>query len=579
MGGAAFSAYPAVPRRNFQSSESLKSVNWFRSGVLRIPTERRAQCFFYGNDISIGIQTYASADFTSTKHTSSGEHHIDNVVDGDNMTVDKPSVSDAPKYRVQLLESVTEMTAQEWDFLARGGCASPFLRHDWLRCLEESNSATAVKGWSASHIVIRDAETNNIVALVPAYVKTHSLGEFVFDQEWADAAYGAGIAYYPKLLLAVPFTPATGRRILTPPDIPQEDRERVLRLVANILIRVCAALPVSSVHVNFCRPDEAAALSSEGFLRRKGVQYHFTNYRKGHAAIAELEQRLVRSTNTSDVGDNSCNDDKERVAGTVASDFTHEAEAVEEALREGIAGSTDRTPYRDFEDYLSEFKSKRRIKMRRERAVVRNESGLDVEVVRGDAIDTALLLRMYEIYKSTIDKLLFGRQYLNKRFFELLSESDEFKQHLCLVVARRRSDGIIIGGTFNVISDSAGTASKYSNSKDNGAGPAFYGRYWGCTEEYRFLHFEACYYAAIEYCIENGLSRMEPGAGGGEFKYMRGFEPAVTLSMHYLRDERLSDAVARYLHLETMHIDGAVSQMKRQSAIRSKSNSGKEFFL
>lgn len=345
----------------------------------------------------------------------------------------------------------------------------------------------------------------DIAAIAPAYVKHHSLGEFVFDQDWAEAAYGAGIMYYPKLLLAVPFTPATGRRILT----EGEGRDRLLELFGGALVKVCEALGVSSVHVNFCAEDEVRALRGVGFLERKGVQYHFTNYRKGKEEGAEESEMKMT-----------------------------------------------RVPYRDFEDYLAEFKSKRRIKMRRERKVVREESGLSIEVVRGAEISKELMENMFYLYKSTIDKLFFGRQYLTLRFFRMLAECEEFKEQICLVLARRNDDGRIVGGTLNVVGE-----------KNDGV---FYGRYWGCVEEHRYLHFETCYYAAIEYCIEQGLSRMEPGAGGGDFKFLRGYEPCVTYSMHFLRDVRLAEAVARFLRMESLHIKGAVDEMYEQSAIRSK---------
>lgn len=356
-------------------------------------------------------------------------------------------------------------------------------------------------------------------------MKTHSMGEFVFDHDWADACYGAGMPYYPKLLLAVPFTPATGRRVLTKEGIPGSNRKKILDVVAKALKQMVDVLKISSVHVNFCEQDEVQALSHAGFLQRKGVQYHFTNYKKGREVIADLERRV---------------DERSNVEGYVG---------VEEGKR---------VPYRDFEDYLSEFKSKRRIKMRRERNVVRDDSGLEVIIKRGDDLDESIMETMFDIYKSTIDKQFYGRQYLTKRFFRMLAECDDFKRNICLVLAKRKGTDDIVGGTFNVIGD--------------GDGGAFYGRYWGCTEEVKYLHFETCYYATIEYCIQNGLARMEPGAGGGDQKYIRGFEPAITNSMHYLRDGRLSDAVERYLQIESLQVDYAVQQMTEVSGIRAKAD-------
>ncbi|KAI0563038.1 Acyl-CoA N-acyltransferase [Gracilaria domingensis] len=428
-------------------------------------------------------------------------------------------VTHSTQYRLSVVHSVAEIAQKEWDELASYACGSPFLLHDWLRCLEQSKCVSVHTGWKPSHVVLRNGRSDDIVAIAPAYIKTHSMGEFVFDYEWAEAAHSAGILYYPKLLLAVPFTPASGRRILTK-ESSTEARENILSAFAKALVELCAVLRVSSVHVNFCLKDEVRALASAGFLQRKGVQYHFTNYKKGQSGIAF------------DTRPSECSD------GQLFSE----------------AGQ--RVPYIDFEDYLSEFKSKRRIKMRRERTVVREESCLKIDVVRGENIGQELMEQMFRIYKSTIDKQFYGRQYLTKSFFQMLARCEEFKKHICLVVARSTDDDRLIGGTFNIIGD-----------KEGGA---FYGRYWGCVEEVRYLHFEACYYAAIEYCIENGLSRMEPGAGGGDFKYMRGFEPSITMSMHYLQDKRLANAVARYLDLESLHIDGAVSQLKMDSAIRSK---------
>lgn len=434
------------------------------------------------------------------------------------------SKSPISTYLVQALRSVAELPASEWDILAASGTRSPFLKHFWLRCLEESGCASADTGWTPHHLVVREQATEQVVAVAPAYLKYHSMGEFVFDHDWADACYGAGMEYYPKLLLAVPFTPATGRRVLTRPDFQAKERKVVLDVVAKALKQLVERLRISSVHVNFCEADEVEALAAAGFLHRKGVQYHFTNYKKGKDAIADLE-KLVEGKG-----------DVEGYAG------------VEEKERE---------PYRDFEDYLGEFKSKRRIKMRRERTSVRDDAGLEVEVLRGEQIDESIMETVFHIYKSTIEKQLYGRQYLTKRFFRMLIGCEDFKQCICLVLAKRKESGEVIGGTFNVVGE--------------GDGGAFYGRYWGCMEEVRYLHFEACYYAAIEYCIENGLGRMEPGAGGGDFKYMRGFEPAVTNSMHYLRDSRLSNAVERYLQVEALQVDYAVHKMKQVSAIRSKS--------
>lgn len=432
--------------------------------------------------------------------------------------------TDVPKYTVEMLRQVTDISQTEWDSFARAACDSPFLQHEWLRCLEQSGCASSDTGWTPRHIVLRDQSSQEVVAIAPAYLKEHSLGEFIFDQEWAEAAYGAGILYYPKLLIAVPFTPASGRRILTKGD--GDERRRILKIFARALIQICDTTQVSSVHVNFCRQDEVEALSEVGFLQRKSVQYHFTNYMKGQKAVNDLEERIKHGQGDLPVT---------AFAGIDAE---------------------NRKPYTDFDEYLSEFKSKKRINIRRERKYVREQHGLSIEVVRGHDITKDLMEKMFYIYKTTIDKLYFGRQYLSLEFFQMLADCEDFRKQICLILAKSEDDGSIVGGTFNVVGETDGV---------------FYGRYWGCTSEYRYLHFEVCYYAAIEFCINNGLLRMEPGAGGGDFKYMRGFEPSITMSMHYLRDKRLSEAVERFLMMESMHIEGAVEQLTQKSAIRSKS--------
>lgn len=407
-------------------------------------------------------------------------------------------------FDVEVHESISDFGEDEWNELARSGSGLPFLLHGFLSALEESTCACIETGWIPRHIALR-GENGELVAVAPAYLKVHSMGEFVFDQQWAEAAYSAGINYYPKLLLAVPFTPATGRRILTTPAIDAAGRRtELLTKFALALPSVCEALQVSSVHVNFCEAEEADVLELHGFLRRTGTQFHFENWTR----------------------------DKDGAG----------------------------RKYTSFDDYLGEFRAKRRGNIRRERRIVREQSGLSVEVVAGSEIDASMMDEMFDVYKSTIDKLFWGRQYLNREFFRLLLRNEEFREHLVFVIARRQCDLKMVAATFNVISSPTATAS------------SFFGRYWGCLEERKFLHYEVCYYSAIEFCIENGLSRMEPGAGGGDFKYQRGFEPERTLSMHYIRDRRLSAAVRRFLILETGYVDESVSEMKKRSPMKRSEN-------
>lgn len=369
---------------------------------------------------------------------------------------------------------MADVDRDEWNALV-GDEQSPFLEWDWLHALEDSGCAVATTGWSAHHLILR--EGGRLIAAAPAYIKSHSQGEFVFDHGWADAAERAGIRYYPKILVGVPFTPATGRRILTHPE---RERPPLLRAVGRALAEVCIANRISSVHVNFCCDDEVEALREEGFLHRQGVQYHWLN--RGYAC---------------------------------------------------------------FDDYLDALKSKRRNQIRRERRDL-SSSGVDIEIVEGNDIDDSLFEPMFRIYLSTIEKLYWGQQYLNRELFDLLK--GPWRRRLLFVIARRR--GEIVAGAINV--QKAGV---------------LYGRYWGCFEEVRNLHFEVCYYRGIEHCIERGLQRFEPGAGG-DFKYLRGFEGVATHSMHFVAHEGFARAVDDFLRRERNHIDEAIEVMRERGPVK-----------
>ncbi|MGD9762292.1 MAG: GNAT family N-acetyltransferase [Candidatus Binatia bacterium] len=376
---------------------------------------------------------------------------------------------------IALVPRMAGIDRAEWNALV-GPAGSPFLEWDWLDALEQSGCVSAKAGWAPHHLTLR--ERGQLVAAAPMYLKGHSQGEFVFDHGWAEAAARAGLRYYPKLLVAVPFTPATGQRILTHAKYA---RAPLLAAVATALRDICSASDLSSVHVNFCADDEIAALREAGFLHRQGLQYHWRN--RGYGA---------------------------------------------------------------FDDYLTQLRSKRRTQARRELREVA-EQGIAIEVLQGDAIPDALFEPMFRIYKSTIDKVYWGRQYLNRALFQALRQ--RWKQHLCFVAARRGDE--LVAGAINV--QKAGV---------------LYGRYWGCFQEVRYLHFAVCYYAGIKHCIEHGLSRFEPGAGG-EYKHWRGFDASVTHSLHYIAHEGFSRAVADFLHRERTAVGEAVDELRERSAIKA----------
>ena len=374
---------------------------------------------------------------------------------------------------VETLSGVRELPAAEWNALVGDG--SPFLEWEWLASLEDAGCVGGSTGWSARPLVVRDR--GRLVAAVPLYVKTHSEGEFVFDSGWADAAERAGIPYYPKLLVGVPFTPVTGARFLVAPG---ERRAEWIERLGAALVELCRESELSGVHVNFCGADEVEPLRAQGFELRIGVQYHWRN--EGYARL---------------------------------------------------------------DDWLARFRSKRRNQIRRERREVA-ESGVEVAALAGSDIPDALFEPMFRFYLATVRGRAWGRQYLNRKFFGLLRE--RFRERLCFMVAS--AAGEPIAGTFNVTK-----------------GDALYGRYWGATRDVRNLHFEVCYYAAVEHCIARGLARFEPGAGG-DYKQARGFDGQPTYSLHWLAEPRMRAAVARFLADERAHTQGGIDWLREHSALK-----------
>jgi hypothetical protein len=374
---------------------------------------------------------------------------------------------------VELASGVASLPRDEWNALVAD--ESPFLEWDWLASLEEAGTLTDESGWLPHPLIVRDG--GRLIAACPLYVKGHSQGEFVFDWGWADAAERAGIRYYPKLLVGIPFTPVTGARFLVAAD---QDRELWTRRIAVALREFCTSRGLSSVHVNFCTPGELPALEASGFLPRIGIQYHWQN-----------------------------------------------------------------DGYTCFEDYLARFRSKRRNQIRRERRQL-EESGVRIEAFAGDAIPNELFEPMFEFYLSTVESHNWGRQYLNLQFFELVRQ--RYRERLLFIAAFQGDEPI--AGTFNVVK-----------------GSTLYGRYWGAARYLRHLHFNVCYYAAIEYCIRTGLSRFEPGAGG-DYKQLRGFDAQPTYSAHFLAEARLADAVEHFLEQERAQAGESIEWIRDHSALK-----------
>lgn len=338
---------------------------------------------------------------------------------------------------------------------------NPFVSHAFLHALEASKSVGARTGWSSAHVLVRDG-AKNLVACAPCYLKTHSMGEYVFDHAWADAYHRAGGDYYPKLQVAAPFSPVSGRRLLIAD--PQDEPARVALIDGLRALRRQAG--ASSIHVTFATKAEWDWLGGVGFLQRTGQQFHFIN--RGYA---------------------------------------------------------------DFDGFLAALASRKRKMIRRERkeAVAR---GIEIMRLTGAAIEREHWDAFFAFYMDTGARK-WGRPYLTRAFFDQVGAS--MSERILLVMARRA--GRWIAGAINFIGDDA-----------------LYGRNWGAIEEHPFLHFEVCYYQAIEFAIERKMARVEAGAQG-EHKLARGYGPAATYSAHEFADPRMTRAIGDYLARERAQVD------------------------
>lgn len=451
------------------------------------------------------------------------------------------------RFSIEVVPSIRDVSATEFHSVLTPS-DSPFLYHDFLAALEETGCATPETGWTPRHILLRDIgddggggggsgdegttrassprRKNELVGVAVAYQKAHSFGEFVFDGGWAEASESAGIPYYPKLQVGPPFSPVPGRRLLVPPSHPRADELRAA--LAAALIQVAKALRLSSVHVTFVEPAEVACLEGLGFLHRLGTRLEWTN------AVATPGPRAGR-------------------------------------------------PYTNYDDFLGDFRSKKRSRMRRERRAVTEGAGLDVRVLEGDAIPDAALDAMYSLYRATLfKKWPYGRQYLTRAFFDALKTSP-WKRHLVLALAYRRTDA---GTNATVAADATPEGSvNHSANDDSGtivAGTLSFvnhesgvlsGRYWGAVEAIphtSLTHFELCYAAPVEWAIARGLRVMEAGAGGEESKSERGFEAVPSSSAHWLAHRGLREAVRVFLHDERQAVGEVVSVMEATSKVREK---------
>ena len=385
---------------------------------------------------------------------------------------------DGDTFTLDLAPSIAEIPAADWDRVA--GTANPFVSHAFLRALEDGGATGGDSGWDPMHLILRDSD-GRLAAAMPHYLKHHSYGEYIFDHSWANAFTRAGGAYYPKMLSAVPFTPATGPRFLTG-DADDTRAAQLRAALTNGMTQYLDRLGLSSAHVNFLPEADIAALSDEGWMVRSSIQFHWQN-----------------------------------------------------------------DSYTDFDAFLAALSSRKRKNIRKERRTVA-EAGVRLLRLTGDDITTSHIDHFYRFYMSTIDRK-WGGAYLTEDVFHQLHAS--MADRMLLVMAEY--DGRIIGGALNFIGEDA-----------------LFGRNWGADLDIPCLHFEACYYQAIEFAIERGLKTVEAGAQGFH-KVQRGYLPITTYSAHWIAHDGFRAAVARFLDSERRGIDAEINAIEIQASPFRKS--------
>ena len=386
-------------------------------------------------------------------------------------------------FQVKIAQGLKAVPAADWDTCAIGTGSgdddpfNPFVSHAFLSALEDSGCVGGKTGWAPVHILVED-EAEKLLGAAPCYLKSHSMGEYVFDHSWADAYTRAGGRYYPKLQVAVPFTPVTGPRLIVP-DGPRSAEIRSYLIAGLRALRDQTG--ASSIHATFLQEADLKALTAEKFLQRDDQQFHWFN-------------------------DN----------------------------------------YGSFEDFLAALASRKRKAIRRERRDAL-ANGISIEWVTGGDITEAHWDAFFAFYMDTGSRK-WGRPYLNRRFFSLVGE--RMADRVLLVMAKR--NGHYIAGAINFIGDKR-----------------LYGRNWGCIEDHPFLHFEVCYYQAVEFAIARGLDRVEAGAQG-EHKLARGYRPVITASAHDIADPSLRRAVQDYLDQERLYVSEAAEELSEATPFRHR---------
>ena len=368
----------------------------------------------------------------------------------------------------KIASGVSGLNAQAWDRL---GSSDPFISHAFLSALEDSKSVGSGTGWTPAPILVED-DADHLIAVAPAYLKTHSQGEYVFDHGWAEAWERAGGQYYPKLQIAIPFTPVPGPRLLG------ELKQQLLAAAEAVAVQN----QLSSAHITFMNEASANEAERRGWLIRHGLQYHWFN--RG---------------------------------------------------------------FESFDNFLGALRHSKRKSIRKERRDACD--GIEIRALRGSQIAPRDWDSMWDFYQSTGSRK-WGRPYLTREFFDIVGE--RMGDAVLLFLAYRGSKRI--AGALNFV----GT-------------DTLYGRYWGCTDEVPFLHFELCYYRAMEWAIEHGLASVQAGAQG-EHKVSRGYEPVLTRSAHFIPNRSFRDAVSQFLEAERESVAAEMEWLRRDLPYRSSSS-------
>ncbi|MDG1835802.1 MAG: GNAT family N-acetyltransferase [Pseudomonadales bacterium] len=392
-------------------------------------------------------------------------------------------------YTLTACNDIAEIGQEAWDACANPASSlylpeqvqfDPFISYSFLHAIEKSRSAVAETGWAPYHLLLED-DVGKAAGVVPMYLKSHSQGEYVFDYSWADAFERAGGKYYPKLQIAVPFTPATGRRLLVSDSA---DAESIQEYLLGGVTQVAEKVGVSSVHITYAEKAQWEKMGSLGFLQRTHQQFHWQNQQ-----------------------------------------------------------------FSSFDDFLAALSSKKRKNIKRERKAAL-AGGVEIERLTGSNIKEHHWDAFYRFYVDTGGRK-WGTPYLTREFFSLIGET--MADNILLIMCHR--EGRYVAGAINFI-----------------GGECLFGRNWGCIEDHPFLHFEVCYYQAIEFAIEKGLNRVEAGAQG-QHKLARGYLPTHTYSAHWIVNASFREAISHFLDQENRYIDEEIEYLDEHSPFRRSSPS------